>query len=110
MKYLAAASIVAAAAVALSGCTTIFGQDQKTAEAEYTTAAGIADAGILSGKETPDWIGDTCLVDGVNYSGIASTRSSADTFSYVPADNAHAKLQGDGAPIAPAQCKPVPGH
>lgn len=97
-------------AIALSGCTTIFGQDQMTAEKEYVTGAGLADALILSGKETPDWTGDTCLVDGVNYSGIASTRSSKDTFSYVPADNAHAKLQGDGAPIAPLQCKVVPGH
>jgi len=93
-------------AVALSGCTTIFGQDQKTAEAEYVTGALLADAGILSGKETPNVVGDTCLVDNVNYSGLASTRSSADTFSYAPADNAHVKLQSDGAPIAPAQCKP----
>lgn len=100
-------AVIALAAVVLSGCTTVFGQSQKAAEAEYVTGALLADAGILSGKETPNIVGDTCLVDGVNYSGIASTRSGADTFSYVPADNAHAKLQGDGAPIAPMQCKPV---
>lgn len=106
MKKIAAASIVVAAA-ALSGCTTLFGQSQKTSEAEYTTAAMLADAGILSGKESPDIVGDTCLADGVNYATVIAGRSSADTFSYVPADNAHAKLQGDGAPIAPVQCKPV---
>lgn len=94
------------AGVCLSGCTTIFGQDQKTAEAEYVTAALIADAGILSGKETPSIVGDTCTVDDVNYMGLVSTRSSADTFSYVPADNANFKLQSDGAPINPLSCRP----
>lgn len=110
MRVIAA---IALSAVALSGCGTfgdMLGVSQQTQEKAYTDTALLADAGILSGKETPDWTGDTCLVDGVDYTSLIGGRSSADTFSYVPADNAHAKLQGDGAPIAPAQCKPVPGH
>lgn len=103
-KFLPATALLMG--VMLSGCTTIFGQDQKTAEAEYVTAALVADAGILSGKETPSIVGDTCTVDDVNYMALVSTRSSADTFSYAPADNAHAKLQSDGAPINPLSCRP----
>lgn len=107
-KVLLTAALLGAVclSVCLSGCTTIFGQDQKTAEGEYVTGALIADAGILSGKETPNIVGDTCTVDDVNYMALVSTRSSADTFSYAPADNANFKLQSDGAPIAPLSCRP----
>lgn len=102
MKHLL---ILVGLGLAMSGCVSA-GISQQDSETTYTLAAIGADVALTSGQINPASAGQICLVDNADYKILAATRNVADGVNYVPADNAHAALQADGAKLAPVQCSP----
>lgn len=88
----------------LTGCVSL-GMSQAQSETAYTVGAGITDGLVVAGKMTPDLVGGACSTDNINYGILVSTRNIGDGANYTLADNAHKKLQTDGAKLNGA-CTP----